>query len=934
MKLKKMLAAATSAALAISTMAFTPLTASADWTAEAPVGTEEVLATLVENSTATATKWTDAPYIGYWEGDLVSWNEDPNVYLKLTASNVTAYDDGKGNLTDFNNLKYWEGLSWFVLAKVYENDKLKFETAFSPIVGSTSDCAISYLPFSNIKLQTGDDGESKGIGFNFQSGHVGFTLDSLEIVRVSPDTTTYGSQNVPLVELTGESKNNMNLPGIFDLSKVSGPQARLEISFTTSGAWGGIKLVDATDSANLDYDNPLATIKGTDVVGSYTKSIKLSDLGSSAKTIWLNTWSVASIDSIVIYNDTTKGDIYTIPVADVLPDAVEITRKNTEVVGTPAVLTANVSNKNAEITVKYKLEWTVTKDGAATTDATIVPGENNTATLTATKAGEYYVVCAVKSEDGKTEYVSNNASFIFTAADVKPVEVSVSADRDDTITDSDIVLTANIKGAADATVNVPCDIVWTVSGEGATVTPSEDGKTATVTSSKAGEYTVTCTVNAKGETEKVSGTVDVKFKEPVKPEVVTVTADKTTVTAGTPVTISRELSSSDGKTAFDVGYGIKWSVSPESGATIKEKGMDAILNATEAGEYTVTCTVHAEGDPTVIYATGTVTVTVEAATNPFDLTVEKDDLYVGESTTASAKRDGEAISVKWTSSDEKIATVDENGVITAVAVGNVTITATPEDGSPRSVVITVVAATKEYMVTSFVNRLYNTLLGRNPDEHSADHKNDLLADKTACEVARNFVLSEEFLNKGLTNEEVVDKMYMTFLGRPADEAGKADWVNRLNNGCSYAHVFYGFTQCNEFAEICADYGIKVGTYEVESPRDVNCNLTAFVTRLYGKVLDRKYDVLGLDNHTAKYLETGDIYAMAYDFIFSPEFVEKKLSDEDFVEIMYNTFFDRASDPEGKANWLKLLAEGGTREDVLKGFVGSNECAELVESFKI
>lgn len=653
-------------------------------------------------------------------------------------------------------------------------------------------------------------------------------------------------------------------------------------------------------------------------------AFKLYGIDFYAGSTKIGTWSVSGT-----WDGPKKA-----AVSDVVPDAVEVTADKTAVVGTPVALTAAVSNKNAEISVKYKLEWTVTKDGAATTDATIVPGENNTATLTATKAGEYYVVCAVKSEDGNTEYVSHHVSFIFTEADVKPVAVIVSADRDDTITNSDIILTANIKGAADATVNVPCDIVWTVSGEGATVTPSEDGKTATVTSSKAGEYTVTCTVNAKGETEKVSGTVDVKFKEPVKPEVVTVKADKTTVTAGTPVTISREISGPNGETTFDVGYGIKWSVSPESGATIKEKGMDAILNATEAGEYTVTCTVHAEGDQTVNYATGTVTVTVEAATNPFDLTVEKDDLYVGESTTASAKRDGEAISVKWTSSDEKIATVDENGVITAVAAGDVTITATPEDGSPRSVVITVVAATKEYKVEKFVDRLYNTLLGRDPDEHSADHKNDLLADKTACDVARNFVLSEEFQNKGLTNEEVVDKMYLTFLGRPADEAGKADWVKRLDNGCSYAHVFYGFTQCKEFAEICADYGIVVGTYEVESPRDVNCNLTAFVTRLYGKVLDRKYDVLGLDNHTAKYLETGDIYAMAYDFIFSPEFVEKKLSDEDFVEIMYNTFFDRASDPEGKANWLKLLAEGGTREDVLKGFVGSNECAELVESFKI
>lgn len=434
-------------------------------------------------------------------------------------------------------------------------------------------------------------------------------------------------------------------------------------------------------------------------------------------------------------------------------------------------------------------------------------------------------------------------------------------------------------------------------------------------------------------TWSVTGTWDGPKKAAVSdvvPDTVEVTAAKTAELVGTPVNLEAAVSNTSGETVTGK-YTLEWSA-PEGATVTPGENNKATLNATKAGEYTVTCTVKAEDGTT--YATDSVKVTFTAPINPIDVTADAKELYTGETTKATATRDGKAVSVTWKSSDEKIATVDEKGVITAVGKGTVTITATPEDGSPASVVIKVKEAGQEEKVEQFVDRLYNTLLGRVPDEHSADHKNDLLADKTACDVARNFVLSEEFLNMGLTNEEVVDKMYMAFLGRPADEAGKADWVNRLNNGCSYAHVFYGFTQCNEFAEICADYGIKVGTYEVESPRDVNCNLTAFVSRLYGKVLGRTYDVPGLDNHTAKYLKTGDIYAMAYDFIFSPEFTEKELTNEEFVEIMYQTFFNRGSDPEGKAHWLEVLAGEGTREDVLKGFVGSQECAELVESFKI
>lgn len=53
-----------------------------------------------------------------------------------------------------------------------------------------------------------------------------------------------------------------------------------------------------------------------------------------------------------------------------------------------------------------------------------------------------------------------------------------------------------------------------------------------------------------------------------------------------------------------------------------------------------------------------------------------------------------------------------------------------------------------------------------------------------------------------------------------------------------------------------------------------------------------------------------------------------------MENMYEVFFDRSSDPAGKADWLGQLKNGASREDVLAGFVGSQECAELVERFGI
>ena len=70
--------------------------------------------------------------------------------------------------------------------------------------------------------------------------------------------------------------------------------------------------------------------------------------------------------------------------------------------------------------------------------------------------------------------------------------------------------------------------------------------------------------------------------------------------------------------------------------------------------------------------------------------------------------------------------------------------------------------------------------------------------ESACKVAYDFVFSSEFANLPISNEERVRRMYLTFLNREADPAGLADWTAVLDNGCSIGHIFYGFTQSNEY----------------------------------------------------------------------------------------------------------------------------------------
>ncbi|MGN0664920.1 MAG: leucine-rich repeat protein [Huintestinicola sp.] len=248
----------------------------------------------------------------------------------------------------------------------------------------------------------------------------------------------------------------------------------------------------------------------------------------------------------------------------------------------------------------------------------------------------------------------------------------------------------------------------------------------------------------------------------------------------------------------------------------------------------------------------------------------------------------------------------------------------------------VVYATPDTDVGRFVERLYTTLLGRASDPTGKqNHINRIKNGTSAADIAKIFVLSTELKNKKLTNREFVRRMYVTMLDRNPDAAGLNRWATALDNGCSYGYVLQGFSTSAEFTKLCQSYGITRGTYTSAENRDKNEKLTAYVSRMYTKALNRTYDINGLNNHTGRYLAgTKDAKGIAHDFIFSTEFKNRKLTDDQFIDTMYATFFNRAADAKGKANWQTRMKNGWTREQVFNGFTSSAEFKNLVASFGI
>ena len=123
-------------------------------------------------------------------------------------------------------------------------------------------------------------------------------------------------------------------------------------------------------------------------------------------------------------------------------------------------------------------------------------------------------------------------------------------------------------------------------------------------------------------------------------------------------------------------HGVTWTFSVEGVATVDA---DGLVTAVSRGTCTITCTAK---DGSGVVATCEVTAN-QLVTN---ISLSQSTLSMNSGSTAQLSAtvlpaNANNTSVTWTSSDEDVATVDADGLVTAIAGGSCTITATAADGS-------------------------------------------------------------------------------------------------------------------------------------------------------------------------------------------------------------------------------------------------------------
>ena len=255
--------------------------------------------------------------------------------------------------------------------------------------------------------------------------------------------------------------------------------------------------------------------------------------------------------------------------------------------------------------------------------------------------------------------------------------------------------------------------------------------------------------------------------------------------------------------------------------------------------------------------------------------------------------------VIWKSEDESIATVDQNGKVTAKKEGRVRIYATSEYNSNHKDFATVKVIPKAANTNITLSKTAATIGTMNVGKY----KNTLQLNATVT---------------GNSNTKVTWTSSNPKVAKVDKNTGKVTGVS------DPSHLVTTVT----ITATTSDGKKATCKVTVEDP------VSAFVRRLYKYCLNRNPDKGGfkywVDNLKSKKMNAADVVKGFFD---SKEMKDMKLSNAETIERCYLVMMDRKSDKGGKDYWIKNYAKYG-KVYVLRGFVDSKEFTQICKDFNI
>jgi uncharacterized protein YjdB len=319
-------------------------------------------------------------------------------------------------------------------------------------------------------------------------------------------------------------------------------------------------------------------------------------------------------------------------------------------VGATSALQATVKDQNGNSMTGQTVTWSTNNAAAATVNSSgVVTGvAAGSATISATSSG-------VSGTSAITVTVGPPPPPVVTTITVAPTSASVVAGASTT-------LVATVKDQ-NGSVMTGQTVTWSTSNAAAATVNSSGVVTGVAT----GSATITATSSGKTGTSSITVTA-------VAPVVTTVTVSPTSasVVAGATTTLQATVKDQNGNVM--TGQTVTWSTNNAAAATVNSSG---VVTGVVAGSATITATSSGKIGTSSITVTAVAPVVTTVTVAPTSAS-----LVVGATTTLQATvkdQNGNVMTgqtVTWTTNNAAAATVSSSGVVTGVAAGSATITAT------------------------------------------------------------------------------------------------------------------------------------------------------------------------------------------------------------------------------------------------------------------
>ena len=179
----------------------------------------------------------------------------------------------------------------------------------------------------------------------------------------------------------------------------------------------------------------------------------------------------------------------------------------------------------------------------------------------------------------------------------------------------------------------------------------------------------------------------------------------------------------------------------------------------------------------------------------------------------------------------------------------------------------------------------------------------------------------DFITKNSSDAKGKDKLKETIasmLLREVSESEMTEYEEMLAQGVSADYVIKRVSESDEFRQKWTSLGIVPGTIELTQPRDLNLELTSFLSRFYLCLAGREATEEELNLGISQVLDHElKIQTMLAEILDTPESQALLSDNEDFLDAIYEVLYGTKPDPEVVEGYLIGLNNGVLRSRILE-----------------